>query len=161
MKKLLYLTVAIAMLSMGACKKDKSTKAENRLSATVDGNDYLGSTVQVKTYQPNTGYGDHLMMAIGAADAAKTNIFALAITFTNDKLSTGTYQCDVDSDDGVVYTQGNTVFLTGASDNATGTITITKIDDHYVEGTFSATMENAADETEVKSVTNGKFSISY
>lgn len=133
------------------------------ITGKVNGNDFSSIIFGTSTAVCNkitNGEGGPLIVILGG-DLSANNITVSLWDVT----ATGTYEVNRNTNSFLNYTPGSggVAFATSAEcDNATGTITVTYIDDVKVEGTFSfvgVDTENCAGGT--KTVTQGAFRGTY
>lgn len=155
-------TIIIILLMLVACneknsdtKKDKSTN-ETFLTAKVDGVDFSSNSKKV-LFIAFSGQLSHKSGIVG------TNTKGYEISFMlPNPITEGTFNTDT-TDPKVILSYSESAnkasWHVGNDNNPTNmpfTITITKVDETYVEGTFSFTAINIKDNT-MKQITEGEF----
>jgi len=160
MKLRILLVLFIAVIfSFNSCEKDEDGNIIfPSMTATVDGTaknfifrstskvgitDGLDGIVIIATTGAEQKDGEYLTMLIRGAKLGEYNL-DIALS------SSAKFQCEA------IYRPGgdgdSTIYK-----GKTGTITITKMDEKYISGTFDFSMVNSVLDTETKTVSNGKF----
>lgn len=149
----LFLVMTTAFL---ACKKDKKDDApSSNFSFKADGSVINGTTAK-GVLQTEMGIA---MLSVTAGTEGNTAGWAVAVHFPNGEVKTGTYDAESAQ---IMYSGGVAAnALSSLVEGGTATVTLTKVDDHNAEGTFSGTVVNVNDASVKKVITEGKFSVKY
>ncbi len=161
MKPVIKITFAFLLLLIIACNKDKGDKDENptptetndySTTAKIDGNSFTSVSSIV-----TTKIGQQIIFGMTATDAYGNFI---KITLYKGYTKEGTYQFGNDSKNINVISYNvlkpNVLYWTSVQETGTGTMTVTKDNDNYVEGTFSFEGVSVFDSS-TKKITEGKF----
>ena len=164
MKKII--TIVLLLLAVVACKKENNNRVNESTNKTfltvkIDG---VNHSFSDKVKLGRTSELSHIINAYNSED--KTRI-TLGLNIKNN--TTGTFKLSDHSDmvlvyhSHLIYMEKRMRYLWHAKDDtkgSTGTITITKNNDTYIEGTFTFKGVGATKiDTSVKSFTEGKFRI--
>jgi hypothetical protein len=154
----LALFLAIVMSSaFVACKKDKKDDATPSLSMVLKADGAEVKTGTVKGVLLNQ-MGVAMLTATGTIDG-NTAGWSVTVTFPNGEVKPGTYSGDAAS---INFSGGvGTNALSSMFEGGSATVTLSKVDDHNAEGTFSGTVVNTNDPDVKKVITEGKFSVKY
>ena len=160
LRNLIILTLLLSGFILSNCSKNSDDNGTNTSSeggtvtATVDGKSWSASEV-VATRSGN------ILTITGQAFPGGTGSEQLQIILSN--ITT--------SGDFILSFLGNTGrFSTGDASKITnyltmdqnaGTVKVSSIDDKGAKGTFSFTVKNANNQTEVKKITNGSFDVIF
>ena len=142
---LIFIYIAIVSVSLASCKKDSSSPAPVKMSASIDG----------KTWSPSD---------LGVAAVSSTSAGTITITGTDLTSSlviiihgttTGTYTLTLLSQQcGATYTP-SLLSYTDTYVGISGTVKLTKVTTNLISGTFEFTLTNNVLAT--KSITKGQF----
>jgi len=162
------LGLAVSLVFLAACSGDDDNNTPAPGPATPNGT-YLSGKINGTSWQSleiqgqslavavSTGEGaGRLIMINGSGDMSGTDSMVINLLGIN---SPGTYPISPDTDSVLAYvnTSSNTRYDTSDCSGATGTVTITTINDTKVEGTFSFVGKVDEDCAQQKTVTEGSF----
>ena len=158
------LGVAILAVLFAACSSDSdggggSTPSGTYIKSKIDGVEFKTLEVQGQSLAVamKTGSGDQtLIMISGGGDMNGSTSMAINLLGIS---TPGTYNITPDSDSVMAYIDNTntTSYDTSNCDGATGTITITTLNDTKIDGTFNFTAKNDENCTQSKAVTQGSF----
>ena len=144
---LLLLTVIISSCSSNDDTSDILAQSDFFLTAKIDGVDYVSDFVFVSALADETDI--YIISSVG-------EFSSIGLTLESP-ISTGTFTPTAEGATVLFYQETDPFVIWGASEDAgSGTITITENNANYIEGTFSFTGVNPADNT-TKVVTQGAF----
>ena len=155
--KIVFIAFLFVMLSCSS-NDDNNVNANDDgtfLTAKVDGVD-----LEVRALLFAIDAGSITEMSADLEDGSKSIIMAL-----NNLNRTGTYPMYDETIHDIfttsyhsvfIYGEGEDLWLTSFEDNASSSLTITALDEFFVEGTFQFTGFNADNNTE-KRITEGRF----
>lgn len=144
---LLLLTVVLSSCSSDDGDDTNPEQTGFYLTAKIDGVNYSRKLVTVSATADGTDV--YLISAVGEESSIGLSL--------ESPISTGTFTPDVGGVTVLFYQEINPFAIWGATeDEGSGTITITKNNATYLEGTFSFTGVNPADDS-TKLITEGKF----
>jgi len=135
-----------------SCNKDDDGNSQPQeesyfLTAKIDGVDYSRDLVTVSTLADETGF--YTISGIGESSS-------IGLTLESPT-STGTFTPTIGGSTSLFYQEVNPFIVWGASEGVgSGTITITVNNATFMEGTFSFTGVNPADNT-TRVITEGRF----
>ena len=130
---------------------------------------YISAKVDGQTFTTFSAGGVAASTAIRSADLIQVTATSMvSATATDTKTlaislfgvtAPGTYQVGPNSDNSISYVEGASfsAFSTNVCAGATGTITVTTINDTKIEGTFSFTGKNDDNCSQQRVVTEGQF----
>lgn len=152
--KVIGRTVFLALsLSLAACSGDDaggSGGSGSSLSAKVDGSTFKAAVMgQSTTVAVHNG----TFYQISGSNAELKSITIGIFNVTGP----GTFEVGPDTDNVLAYFENNTSYDTSNCDQATGTVTVTAVNDEKIEGTFSFTGKVDENCGQSKTVTTGKF----
>jgi len=167
MKKFTFAFIVVSTLLLNACKKDDTVSASN-LSA---GHSKVSLTAAGAT---SGNFSSNDLISIVAKSGAEINLSASYVnttSFTTEivmmllpaDITTGSYNFKTMSSSAAlptfVYTKGATGWAATPSESEF-TIVVSKATSTEIEGTFSGTLHNDTDNTDV-TISNGKFAAKY
>ncbi len=145
----LLLTVALVATGCDASTTGPSNNVQNELDATIDGSD-VPFTVTL------TGYTESTMNVQVGGSLSGSPSRSILLSFVTD-IDQGTFPRTLtDPNVEITYTVGLTPHQCSPS-RQDCTVEVTSVDGDVVSGTFSATLTNPNDTTDVVSVTDGTF----
>jgi hypothetical protein len=161
MKKIILFSLTGLLLL--SCKKNSSGHiATNTISATVDGSNYAFNQSVADLSALTSSFS---LYEIVGYDSTINPVANCTVEFRSlDKFTNKTYGIVGDTTSGASFEfdQNGFKYKTASTNTATTafTITITGINDSYIQGTFQGNIFNEGDTTMTKKVvTNGKFDI--
>ena len=157
--------VALAFAMMTSCNNDDnngsggSTANGTYIKGKIDGSSWQTLEIQGQSVAIATtmGSGDSRTILInGSGDMTGSDSMVIQLIGID---SPGTYEINAQTNSLLAYvrTSEDTSYDTSDCDAATGTVTITTINDTKVEGSFSFTGKVDEDCSQTKSITNGTF----
>ncbi|RZJ66368.1 MAG: hypothetical protein EOO50_09845 [Flavobacterium sp.] len=145
--------LALAFCFATACSGDDaggSGGSGSSLSAKVDGTSFkaqiMGQSTTVALHN-----GTFYQVTGSTADLKTLTIGLFDVT------GPGTFQVGPDTDNLLAFVENNNSYDTGECDGATGTVTVTVVNEEKIEGTFSFTGKSEENGCSGKTVTEGKF----
>ena len=167
MKKFTFVFIVVSTLLLNACKKDDTVSASN-LSA---GHSKVSLTAAGAT---SGNFSSNDLISIVAKSGAEINLSASYVnttSFTTEivlmllpaDITTGSYNFKTMSSSAALptfaYTKGVNGWAATPSESEF-TIVVSKATSTEIEGTFSGTLHNDTDNTDV-TISNGKFAAKY
>ncbi|HEX8562516.1 MAG TPA: DUF6252 family protein [Flavobacterium sp.] len=155
--------IATALFFAAACSDDDNNSSgtgggtDSFIEGKVDGTQFnnleiQGNSVAVAT---TSGTGDARLIMISGSDMSQNTMSVIMLGID----APGTYPVNPDTDTVLAYLPGGTQesYDTSNCSNATGTLTITTINDTKVEGTFEFTGKVDENCAMSKEITSGSF----
>ena len=145
-----FLVIALAILTLASCSKDKNDTPAYSLSAKIDGTSQAFNTAVTaqKAGDASTGYS---VLIVGIAGSTSSPYPALTLSIdSDDPIVAKTYTATA-FEAGSMYVTDASTMLTSDTDF---TITVTSITDTEVHGTFSGKIET-------KTISEGAFSAKF
>lgn len=158
-----FLTLLLVTVSIISCGKDDDGGTSGGGSSDtfwyckVDGEDFrIEGDYAFATYFDI----DNTIAVYGSEDQAVPGFATIFIALKNDDGMVGTYDLSLNGDATGTYndTDPSETFLSAFEDGG-GTMEITKIDDEFVEGTFSFTAFDGNGNS--KEITDGSFKVRF
>lgn len=151
MKNLLFLLTLCTALSFLSCNDDDGSTPADFITATIDGNAFEAASI---TAIADSGLGEELVLIAGTNSDASFSIglnipSSTAVNTSNVIDATDFAITFTDANDNAFFTVGEIEL----SNNDTGA--------DVMEGTFNFTATNDMDSTDVHTITNGAFKVSY
>lgn len=151
--------IAFSLLALGSCNKDDAAAtpvfptSNSFVNGKVDGVPYAS----LVTSCSKAGSGSSAVITILGGDVAANSISVVLSGIT----ATGNYPVNTETESLLNYSPGSggVAYSTGECSGASGSITVTAIDETHVEGRFSFTGKDTenCDSGVTKTVTEGTF----
>lgn len=151
MKNIFFLALLVFGLGFSSCSKDDDDEVTSSITATVDGNAFEATTITAIS----TDDLGSLIVFIAGKETSTGNTIGLNIP-TATPLNT-TIPVD-ENDFGITFTDADDIaFFTE------GELTLIEHDEDekVMSGTFSFNATNEDDDTDVRAITNGSFTVVY
>jgi len=146
--------LALALTFAAACSGDDAGGSGGGsgsfLTAKVDGSNYKAEVMGQSTV---VAVRNGTFYSIGGSTAELKNVTIGLFNVTDE----GTFEVGPDTDNLLSFFENNVSYDTSNCAGATGTVTITKLTDDRIEGTFSFTGKDDENCSATKTVTAGKF----
>ena len=160
MKQVLFFLLLASTTFLVACNDDDMTGGDgnNSFEAQVDGNAYSANGLNAYA----TVFSADNSIAIYGTGTPGTDAYDLLFIALEDNLTgdVGTYELGLDKQGHGTYTNSASDFTySTVSSAASGTLEVTERTDTRIKGTFSLTLVNATDDTDIIEVQNGSFDV--
>ncbi|MBD3583370.1 DUF6252 family protein [Flavobacterium selenitireducens] len=158
MKKIKFIAkttcIALAVSLAAACSSDDAGGSGGGsgsfLTSKVDGANFKAAVMGQSTV---VAVRNGTFYQIGGSNAELQNMTIGLFNVTGE----GTFEVGPDTDNVLSFFENNISYDTSDCAGATGTVTVTKLDEEMIEGTFSFTGKQDENCASSKTVTTGKF----